>query len=120
MLFYRDEIKIVPVELLKELNPFGLAIWYMDDGSNNGKNITLNTHCFSREEQALIQYLVLEKFAIHTTVVKDRSKYKIAVGSYEYDKFLNIVRPYIIQSMNYKISSPRNDLLQNQQQAAVI
>ena len=42
-LFYRNGLKIVPIGLLRELNPLGLAIWYMDDGSNNGNSITLNT-----------------------------------------------------------------------------
>ena len=83
----------------------------MDDGSNNGGDITLNTHCFSMEEQRIIQNLLKDKFRINTTIVRDRSKFKIAIGSYEYPKFIDIVRPYIITSMNYKISSPRNDFI---------
>lgn len=118
-LFYRNGIKIVPIELLKELNPLGLAIWYMDDGSNNGGSITLNTHCFSEQEQIVIQDLLKNKFGIIATIVKDRNKLKIAIGSREYQKFINLVRPHIAKSMSYKISSPRNDLSLNQRQAAV-
>lgn len=75
--FYRNGIKIVPIELLKELNPLGLAIWYMDDGSNNGGSITLNTHCFSEQEQIVIQDLLKNKFGVVATIVKDRNKLKI-------------------------------------------
>ncbi len=121
-LFYRNGIKVVPTELLKELNSLGLAIWYMDDGSNNGNNLTLNTHCFSNNEQTVIQDLLRNKFGIITTLVKDRNKLKIGIGSREYQKFIDLVKPYIPASMNYKISSPRNDLSPNinSGQAAVI
>lgn len=110
-LFYEKGIKILPNELLNLLEPIGLAIWYMDDGSNNGANITLNTHNFSIEEQRVLQNLLKTKFGVDTTIVKDRSKFKLAVGHYEYEKFMNIVRPYVIPSMNYKVFSPRNDLI---------
>lgn len=109
-LFYQDNIKIVPKDLIEILDPLGLAIWYMDDGSNNGSNITLNTHCFSNEEQKMIQDLFYRKFGIKTSLVKDRSKFKIAIGYNELPKFMKIVKLHIISSMSYKIVSPRNDL----------
>lgn len=115
-LFYRDGIKIVPKDLLEMLNSFGLAVWYMDDGSNNRSNITLNTHCFSTEEQRMAQNFLRSKFGVKTTLVKDRSKMKIAIGSYECQKFMDIVSPYIIKSMAYKIVSPRNDLSSSSRQ----
>lgn len=118
-IFYEDRVKVVPKELPELLEPLGLAIWHMDDGSNNGNDLTLNTHSFSVSEQERLQYLLLEKFGVITTLVKDRSKYKIAIGSREYDKFIDIVRPFVIPSMSYKISSPRNDLSQMRQTAII-
>ena len=110
-LFYQNKIKTVPREVINLIDPFGLAVWYMDDGSNNGDGITLNTHSFTIEEQKLLQGLLSNKFNIATTLVRDRSKFKIAVGRYEYHKFMDIVRAHVIESMNYKIFSPRNDLI---------
>jgi len=112
-LFYQDNIKVVPRDIIEILDPLGFAVWYMDDGSNNGGDITLNTHCFSNEEQKMIQELFRDKFGIKTTIVKDRSKFKIAIGYYESPKFMNIVQSFIIPSMSYKIISPRNDLISN-------
>ncbi len=109
-LFYKSRTKILPGVLLGSLEPLGLAVWYMDDDSNNGNNITLNTHNFSVVEQKILQKLLLDKFGVSSTLVKDRNKYKMAIRHYECEKLINIVRPYIIASMNYKISSPRNDL----------
>jgi len=108
-LFYRNRTKIVPRDLIGILNSLGLAVWYMDDGSNNRSNITFNTHCFSIEEQLMIQELFSKKFGIATTIVKDRTKSKIAIGRHECSKFMNIVQSHIIPSMSYKIFSPRND-----------
>ena len=105
-LFYQNKTKVISKDLLELLNPFGLAVWYMDDGSNNGGNITLNTHCFSKKEQRVMQNLLKNKFGISATIVKDRNKFKLAIGSYEYQRFIDIVRPYIITSMNYKILVP--------------
>lgn len=116
-LFYKDGVKILPKELLNLLEPLGLTVWYMDDGSNNGRDITLNTHCFSREEQKCLQELLLRKFGIITTIVKDRSKLKLAIGYNQYQKFIDIVKLFIIESMSYKVSSPRNDLSQMRQTA---
>lgn len=110
-LFYQNNIKIVPKDLIEILDPLGFAVWYMDDGSNNGSNITLNTHCFSNEEQKMIQDLFHSRFGIRTSVVKDRSRFKIAIGYHELPKFMKIVQPHIIPSMNYKIVSPRNDFI---------
>lgn len=119
-LFYKNGMKILPKELSNLLEPLGLAVWYMDDGSNNGRDITLNTHCFSREEQEFLQDSLLSKFRIMTTIVKDRSKLKLAIGSNQYRKFIDIVRPFVIKSMNYKIFSPRNDLPLNKRQAVIL
>jgi len=116
-LFYRNGVKILPEKLLNSLEPLGLAVWYMDDGSNNGGDITLNTHCFSKGEQEILQKLLLNKFRIVTTIVKDRSKLKIAIGQSQYQKFIDIVKPFVIESMSYKILSPRNDLSQMRQTA---
>ena len=119
-LFYKNGIKIVDPEILDMIEPFGLAVWYMDDGSNNGSNITLNTHSFSEKEQEMIQNMLQTKFHVASTIVKDRSKLKIAIGRYEFENFLDVVQPYVIPSMNYKIARPRNDLSYHMGQAAIL
>lgn len=41
--------------------------------------------------------------------MKDRTKWKIAVGKYEYPKLNAVIEPFIVPSMIYKICNPRND-----------
>jgi len=107
--FYRDGVKILPENISKLITPRVLAIWFMDDGSNTEKSFTLNTHCFSLKEQVRIVRLLKNRYDVSPTIVKDRTKHKIAIGRLEYEKFTRIVEPFILPSMIYKIVNPRND-----------
>jgi len=109
-LFYKDGVKIFPEEVFELLNPNVLAVWFMDDGSHNGTGLTINTHGFSMEEQLKIVEYLNENHKIHSHLVKDRSKFKIAIGMHDMDKFIDVIKPYVIPTMNYKIVYPRNDL----------
>ncbi len=108
-LFYRDNVKILPDTVFDLLTPHALAVWFMDDGSNNGGSLTLNTHSFSREEQLRTVDFLKNRYAITANVVKDRTRLKLAIGRTECAKFLDLVRSCIIPSMSYKIAYPRND-----------
>ncbi len=108
--FYHQKIKLLPEDIFSFLNPRMIAVWFMDDGSYNGSNITLNTHSFSMGEQRRIVEYFKARHQIIPTIVKDRSKWKIAINSFDMHIFLRMVAPYIIPSMIYKIGNPRNDL----------
>lgn len=108
--FYKSGLKILPREIFDLLTPKMLAVWFMDDGSNIGEGFTLNTHSFSFEEQERIAGYLDNHYGIAATIVKDRTKFKIGVGKNDRTHFANIVRPFMIPSMIYKIDNPRNDL----------
>ena len=108
--FYKDKVKILPENIFNLLNPRMIAVWFMDDGSNNGESLTLNTHGFSKEDQMRVVNFFKESFDIFPTIVKDRTKWKIAIGKKDFRKFISIIEPYIIPAMSYKIANPRNDL----------
>ena len=107
--FYHNGVKILPESIFSLCNPRMMSVWYMDDGSNNGDNITLNTHGFSKEDQERIREFLQKRFRIQSKVVKDRTKWKITIRK-DFGKFISIVQPYVIPSMIYKIANPRNDL----------
>lgn len=111
--FYQDKVKIFPQDLFNYLTPKAIAVWFMDDGSNTSESYTLNTHCFSVENQNQIIQFFKEKYGIIGKLVKDRSKYKIAIGRNEYQKLNKIIESHIIPSMLYKICNPRNDLFRS-------
>ena len=107
--FYRNKRKVLPEHISELLNPMVLAVWFMDDGSNNKNGLTINTHGFEKEEQEKILKIFKDEYSINATLVKDRNKWKIAIGKSMND-FLSIIEPYVIPAMSYKIISPRNDL----------
>ena len=108
--FYNDGIKTLPLDVFKFLTPRALAVWFMDDGSNTKESYTINTHCFSIQEQNRIIAFLNQAYGIDATLVKDRNKFKIRIGKSEYQKLDTIIQPFIIPSMIYKICNPRNDL----------
>lgn len=97
-MFYNDK-KDVP-KGLSLLTPEAIAIWYMDDGTKNLNGYTLCTNSFSikgnyRLISKLLDYNIeatLQSFK-NVIYIKKRSK----------ETFKNLIEPYIIDSMKYKI-----------------
>lgn len=99
--FYRDGKKIIPVDL--KIDPLGLAVWYMDDGSRSGGSIYLNTQQFSVEDQNKLQRLLLKQFGINSNLNKDKEYMRIRVVTRDAKKFCNIIRQFTPPSMQYKL-----------------
>lgn len=110
-IFYKNGKKIFPKEILPIFTDAMLAVWFMDDGSNNGSNLTLSTHSFSLEDQNTIIDFLKERYSINAKLVKDRHQWKIAIGSLDCQRFTDAITPYVPQVMSYKINNPRIDLL---------
>ncbi len=103
-------MKKFPTDILSIFTDKMLAVWYMDDGSNNHGSVTLSTHSFSFKDQKIIIDFLKNKYHINLTIVKDRKQWKISIGRKDYNHFLSIVTPFILKAMAYKIDNPRIDL----------
>lgn len=117
-IFYDDNRKkIVTRKILNKLTPLGLALWWMDDGclcihkrkdrNTLQRTATIATYSFSLEEHDLIIKYFKEKWNIKVKLSwagpKDNKKPVIKMPMLEFGKFKNIIEPYIIPSMHYKI-----------------
>jgi len=105
-IFYSGNIKIVPSKISKIITPLGLAIWYMDDGSvksKRHKGIFLNTQSFSVLGIKRLQRMLKEKFLIQSTTKKDKNGLQIYIGGKNGEKFINLIRPFLLPCMLYKI-----------------
>lgn len=99
--FYKDNKKIIPKDLM--LDPVILAIWYMDDGSKcRNHDIYLNTQQFSMNDQNILLHQ-LRDLGIHARLNKDKQYYRIRILKESIQKFMEIIFPYIIESMQYKL-----------------
>ena len=101
---YRCGRKIVPDSLVDIINPFIMAVWVMDDGSYNQEKIDISTYSFTLKEIEKLCSIIKAKFNIAMLYHKDRDKgYRIYCNKKETQKLIDLICPYIIKIMRYKI-----------------
>ena len=111
--------KKITKKLLDWLDPQGLAIWYMDDGSLSNRSskqgvvksslITISTCVDTMEEnQLLIDYL-MNTYGIQFYQRKMKGKYALTCGTREGRKFIDLIKHHVeeIQCMRYKLDIKR-------------
>ncbi len=116
--FYRDGVKRIQKKSLDKLDDFGLAIWFMDDGSASrrpGKNtarVSLHSEGFTRAEVDLLRAQLHSRWGLQTYLSRRHAKYKdrdlgwvICLSGEQAERLLDIVSPYIHPSMQYKLLS---------------
>ena len=105
--FYFQKRKRVPSNILELLkSPLSLAVWYMDDGykRNDCNALRINTDSFKIAEQRLLQRCLRENFGINTKLHKKGKFWNIYIPNSQTKNFCNMIKPYIIPKMKYKIS----------------
>lgn len=96
--------KIIPRDIHDILTPMALAVWIMDDGSYNGKKIDISTYAFTLSEIHLLQKCIEKRYGVEMKYYRDRNKgYRLYCNQKETAKLVNIINPYVIDSMKYKI-----------------
>ena len=125
--------KKVTRKLLNMLDPLGLAIWYQDDGTLGieyhkrldgtygikRRRIALATDCFSFEEHCIMQQYFKVVWGLDSSIVKvkldggARYSHRITFNYENAKKFVEIVKPHIHSSMQYKIDFNRQRNCQN-------
>ena len=98
-------------EALSWLTPMGLANWYMSDGyvclvgkesgKIRGRRIEICTDRYSKENIEQMQKMLSDKFGLTVGLVKRGKRYRLRLQSDSYQKFIEIVSPYIVPSMMY-------------------
>ena len=108
--FYRGHQKCVPKNIHRFLTNRNMAYWFMDDGSMKSrasKGVIFNTHCFERNDVSRLVNALRSKFGLEASERKQRDGWQIYVSGTSYEKFREIVDPYIVASMRYKIPVDR-------------
>ena len=103
--FYNGQIKILPQNIQHYLTPLALAIWFMDDGSKCGPGIRFATNKYSIQDVERLCHILNNKFSLIATSNKCGRPHQrvIYISSKSINKFYNIVKPYILPEMLYKI-----------------
>lgn len=112
--FYEHGRKIVNKDILENLTPLSLAIWYQDDGSlevqkNKTNGMRLHTSQFPLESVNLICNYLKDVYGIKCNPVKSQKgkdglqQYCIRISKKSTVDFSNLIKPYTHSSMNYKL-----------------
>lgn len=110
-LFLINNQKGIAIDLIKNyLTERSLAYWFMDDGgkldynkNSRNKGLVLNTHSFTKEEVERMSIELNIKFSLDTDIRLNKNKNIIVIKSESFNKFMDLVHPYIIPTMRYKL-----------------
>src|SRR5438046_1168854 len=67
------------------------------------RGLVINTSCFDRDEQTLLQLLLKTKFGIEVSVHRSGSGFQLYVWSRSFNRFSGLVAPYLVAQMRYKL-----------------
>lgn len=108
--FYKNGKKCVPKIINRLLTARGLAYWFMDDGSiksKESKGLIFNTQSFSKKEIQMLISVLNNKFGLKAKIRPQKNRYQIYVSGESYEKFVDIVKPYLLKEMEYKLPQER-------------
>jgi LAGLIDADG DNA endonuclease family len=112
--FYADGKKKVPRLIHRWLTPRGLAYWFMDDGSmksSQSKGVIFNTHCFTKQEVDRLTAVLQKNFGLQARLRKQSDGWQIYVSGASFEAFLQLVQPFVIAEMQYKLPPTRRTRL---------
>jgi hypothetical protein len=98
---------------LDYLTPQAIAIWYMDDGNLRGYTskktgkvasiqVSLYTHCPLKEAEVVRDYFK-ERWNVEFKLYRHKDLYYLCANTENGNRFLDIVREFVIPSMRYKV-----------------
>jgi 16S rRNA G966 N2-methylase RsmD len=128
------KVKEVSRDILNQLTPLSLSVWFMDDGQTdfqhrsivkgNNSNPTCNicTDSFSKKSCENIKEWFKEKFDIDVNIkdhpLKYRMGYRIRMNAKNTKQFIDLISPHILPMFQYKTDyeSYKNKRLELQKQ----
>lgn len=128
--FYPDDKKRIPENIGNFLNNRAIAYWYMDDGGITKRiekrdnridykrfEITLHTNGFLKEDIELLAKAIHASCDIRFTLKKvDYGKHYVlhTKSRKEVQNFIDLVRPFVVDSMLYKLAAEYDKPMRNQ------
>lgn len=104
--FYKNKIKIIPLNIIELLTPISLAYWIMGDGTWTGSGLRLHTDNSKVDEVHLLIKCINIKFSLNSTINvanKSRGQYSIYIPKKDMQVVRNIVSPYLLHTFLYKL-----------------
>jgi LAGLIDADG DNA endonuclease family len=105
-LFYKNGVKIVPLNINDYLSPLALAIWIQVDGGIASAGLKISTNCFTFQEIEFLCKILNEKFNLLSNPQSAGvpGQYFIYFPKKSMNLLSNLVKPYMVPSMRYKLN----------------
>jgi hypothetical protein len=115
-LCFEDGIKTITKRWCDKLGPIAISYWFMDDGTSsimkNSSSVVVRfaTLSFPKQQLLLLQDVLL-RFGIETSLQKhnDGKGFIMAVRQKSVNNFMDLIEPYIVDCMKYKIKRRINE-----------
>jgi hypothetical protein len=108
--FYDEKRKCVPALIHRFLTARGIAYWFMDDGSiksRDSKGVLFNTQGFAQNDVKRLVECLRRIFNLEATPRKQEEGLQVYISGKSFERFREILDPYILPSMRYKIPVDR-------------
>jgi recombination protein RecA len=112
--FYSNGTRTVSDKILSEITPISMAAWYMDDGSLDGSHaktgagkVIIYNKLLSEDDKNKIIETVKNKFGISFGLISNGNGF--VADSENSRKFQELVAPYIVPNLSYKIIESLHD-----------
>ena len=104
-LFYINKVKVVPENIYNILTPVALAHLIMGDGGFKSKGIYICTDSYTIQDVVRLMNVLIIRYDLKCTLHKASNKfgYRIYISRNSLYKVKEIVKPYFIPSMIYKL-----------------
>ena len=103
-IFYVKNIKIISAKIYNLLNPLALSHMIMGDGTKLNQGLSLCTESYSVKENLMLLNVLIIRYNFNCTLHKRNNSYRIHIYKKSMPLLRDIVNPYIIQTMEYKIN----------------
>lgn len=109
-IFYKDNKKIIPKNIISYLDPLTIAIWFMDDGNINRwvkypslYTYHINTQSFTVNENKLIVKALKNKYKINAKIHKNNGYPRLYICMDSKMILRKLIEPFVHKSMQYKL-----------------
>lgn len=102
--------KAVPKLIHRWLTPRSFAYWFMDDGSiksRQSKGVILNTQGFERSGVDRLIEALSNQLGLIASRRKQSDGFQIYISGKSYERLVQLLDPYLIESMRYKLPPAR-------------